>query len=97
MRKTWLATFVAASALSACATTPPVTLNSTYNSEEVAWAQAQGNNVITGSAVLRTVGGDVKTCAGLKAMLVPAGTYSSELMEKMFGSTTSGIMRYQPR
>lgn len=96
MKKLVVSLTFAAGLLASCAAPAPVTMSSTYNPQEVAWALANGNNTITGSAVLRTRGGDVKTCAGLPAALIPVSAYSSEFMLKTFGSTTSGISQYSP-
>jgi hypothetical protein len=81
-------------ASSAAAKSHVVQLTSTFNAAEVAWSQRQGTNTIHGSAVLRTVGGDAKTCAGLDANLVPMSAYANERMAAMFGAGTAvGILR----
>lgn len=95
MRTTIVSAFIVGS-LAACSVPPPATMSATYNPAEVAWAAREGNNTISGSAVLRTVGGDVKTCAGLKVTLMPVSAYATEYMEKTFGSSDSGISRYTP-
>jgi hypothetical protein len=94
MSKIGLIVTAAFGLLSACAVpqATPVTLSTAFNAAEVAWANGQGNNTITGSAVLRTVGGDPKTCAGFAVTLTPVSTYSSEIMAQQFGSTTSGFI-----
>jgi len=82
--------------LSACATMsgepiyyPPQSVS--FNPAEVAWATATGNNTVSGNAVMRTVGGDVRTCAGTEAFLVPVSAYSTERMQIMFyGATDRG-------
>lgn len=72
--------------LAGCVASPPPTaVSSAFNPAEVAWASGNGPNTIHGSAVLRTVGGDAKTCAGLPAYLTPVSTYANERMGKMFG------------
>ena len=96
MRKSLVITVFLAASVAACATPAPITMASTYSASELAWAQAEGNNTIAGSAVLRTVGGDVKTCAGLEVGLIPVGSYTSELMAKTFGSSTTGYAKYTP-
>jgi hypothetical protein len=45
----------------------PANLSSNLTASEVAWSKARGSNTITGQAILRTRGGDVKSCAGLEA------------------------------
>lgn len=41
--------------------------------------------------MLRTVGGDVKTCAGLEAHLVAASSYSRERIEYLYGQAETGF------
>lgn len=57
-------------ALTGCATVPepaPLPIDASL----LEWSKARGSNTISGDAVLRTVGGDVKTCAGLGVKLLP--------------------------
>ena len=42
-------------------------------------------NTIEGNALLRTRGGDVRTCAGYQVMLVPATTATANVMTNVFG------------
>lgn len=42
-----------------------------------------GPSTLRGQAFLRTVGGDVKTCAGRDVLLVPASAYFDELIRKV--------------
>jgi len=65
MRARLLAIGVAV-AVGACQPAPLVNRTS-FNPEEVAWSTRPGNNTVTGFAVLRTVGGEARTCAGLQA------------------------------
>lgn len=46
---------------------------------------AHKTNTIAGDAVLRTRGGDVKTCAGLPVVLMPAGPQTNAYVQKHFG------------
>lgn len=78
--------------LAGCATVQPVGLATTFDPAEVAWFNAPGTNAIRGNAVLRTVGGAIKTCAGLDANLVPVSTYAAERFRKMYGDRDSGLL-----
>lgn len=78
--------------LAGCATVQPQAMTNSFNPAEVAWFNQPGSNVIEGNAVMRTVGGEVRTCAGSDANLIPVSAYASERMTKMFGSTTTGLL-----
>lgn len=81
-------------ALAGCATAPePIALGTSFNPTEVAWFNAPGNNTIRGNAVLRTVGGEVRTCAGLDARLSPVSTYATERVRALYGNSQSGFNR----
>lgn len=79
--------------LAACAETPSpeIPIDATFSAAEIAWSRTTGANEVNGSAVLRTVGGDAKTCAGLQVRLVPEGAYSRARMEAVFGDTEAGF------
>lgn len=94
MRKLVSVAGFAAIVLAGCATVPPVVMTTTFNPAEVAWASAVGTNTINGNAVLRTVGGEVRTCAGFEAVLSPVSAYSTEMMGAQFGSSTRGYTSY---
>jgi hypothetical protein len=80
-------------AMAGCAATPaPQTVSVAFNPAEVAWFNAPGRNTIKGSAVMRTVGGDVRTCAGADANLVPDSTYARARMQTMFGGLERGLL-----
>jgi hypothetical protein len=83
----------AAFALSGCAATTPIA--SSFNPAEVAWFTNASNasNTISGSGVMRTVGGEAKTCAAVPVDLVPESTYARERMMALYGSTESGFNR----
>ena len=49
-----------------------------------------GKNTVKGFAVLRTVGGEARTCAGLEAALTPPSQYADERMQLLFGGTAKG-------
>lgn len=81
------------SANSAVAAKQPAPLSDSafpFSADEVAWAAVGGQNTIVGHAVLRTVGGDAKTCAGLPAQLVPFSRYGEERIKIRYGSTEKG-------
>lgn len=89
------ALLVAALALGACATIPamsPIALSETFSRDAIAWSLGEGENTIVGNAVLRTVGGDVKTCAGLGATLIAESPYSRARMEYIYGAGQTGFM-----
>jgi hypothetical protein len=72
-----------------------VTMQSTFNPAEVQWAKAEGDNTIQGSALLRTMGGEVRTCAGLAVVLIPVTRFASEHMKYMYGTWRSGFFPAQ--
>lgn len=77
-----------------CSTaSPPATVGVAFSPAEVAWFNQSGGNTIKGSAVLRTVAGDVKTCAGLNANLIPNSTYARARMLAMYGNERAGLLR----
>jgi hypothetical protein len=79
--------------VSACAAPTPHTVAIPFNPSEVAWFSAPGNNTIHGSAVMRTVGGEVRTCAGLDANLVPNSSYARARFQEMYQSLDRGLLR----
>lgn len=85
------AAWAAAIALTAtgCATAPvAIPLSSPY--DPAAQAVRSGSNTISGNAVLRTVGGDVKTCAGFPVKIVPVTPYGTERLSAVYGNGSSG-------
>lgn len=78
MKETLIA-LVVASALVGCAQKPYVIQN-TYDPSEYQWSNAKGTASILGQAFMRTVGGDVKTCAGAPVFLVPDTRYVEEIV-----------------
>lgn len=57
------------------------------------WSAARGDNVIEGSALLRTRGGEVRTCAALEAAIIPVSVYAKERMIHLYGNAHGG---YRP-
>jgi hypothetical protein len=70
---------------------PPVAISSGLSEPDVAWSRARGSNTITGQAILRTRGGDVKTCAGLGASLIPHTAYAEERLAVTYGRGSEGF------
>lgn len=61
-----------------------------YNSGEMAWALGAGTNTVNGFAVLRTVGGEARTCAALPVRLIPDSPLARERMMGLYLSTSQG-------
>ena len=88
----WVPITIAAALLASCATTPPpaITMATPFDAADFAWSKAPGKNTITGDALLRTVGGDVKTCAGYRVDLLPVTPYTEEYVTRRFKSVSGG-------
>ncbi len=81
--------------LAGCIVTPPTTLvplETTWSDEEVAWFNTKGAGQIAGSALLRTVGGEARTCAALPAYLIPASKHAVERFTKLYGNPDKGYV-----
>lgn len=90
---TLLAACTASVAVASCATTPtspPIPLSSSYDPAEQ--VIRPGSNSISGNAVLRTVGGDVRTCAGYPVTIVPVTAYATERFTAIYGNSQSGYI-----
>jgi len=72
----------------------PVTLKTSFDPDSVQWARGMGSNRLEGSALLRTQGGEVRTCAGLEVSLIPVSAYASERMMAIYGSLQRGFSSY---
>lgn len=59
----------------------PYTLTASFQEAEFKPYAAPGPAQIAGQAFLKTVGGDVKTCAGNRVSLVPATSYNAEALQ----------------
>lgn len=77
MRRAWLWVVLA---LAACAPAPPYRVTTPFVEQEYRPYGRGGSATITGQAFLKTVGGDVKTCAGETVILLPATSYARELL-----------------
>jgi len=76
--------------LTACAS--PYTVQSKFNASQVEWSRKSGDATVKGQAFLKTVGGDVKTCAGNLVRLVPESSYAAEIYAAyLVGQTRQGI------
>jgi len=65
---------------------PATPMASTFAQSDVAWFSKPGTGTISGNAVLRTVGGDAKTCAAQQVNLIPDSAYARERMARMFAA-----------
>jgi hypothetical protein len=52
----------------------PVRIETPFDPAAVAWAAREGDNRIEGTALLRTRGGEPRTCATLDVGLIPWGS-----------------------
>jgi hypothetical protein len=68
-----------------------VYLKVVYDPAAARWAEGAGENTVEGSALLRTRGGDLRTCAGEVVYLTPVTTYAKERMMYLFGNVRSGF------
>jgi len=93
MRLSVLAILMAA-IITAPASAKPKPFVNAYNPNDVAWALQSGPNAVMGSALLRTVGGDIKTCAGYTAYLLPVSAYTTEAVMRAGGSAQGGLIRW---
>ena len=62
-----------------CAQQKSYTIKAPFRSEDWKLGLETGNCKLTGQALLRTKGGDVKTCAGEEVILMPYNPYTEEL------------------
>lgn len=74
----------------AVAPTQPVQLVNSFNADEIAWSNAEGQNKLEGSALLRQQGGGVVTCAGTEVHLSAYSAYSAERIRYVYGRDTGG-------
>ena len=62
-----------------CAQQKSYTIKTQFRSEDWKLGSETGNCKLMGQALLKTKGGDVKTCAGEKVILMPYNSYTEEL------------------
>lgn len=96
MSRKWLGVVcLALGSLAGCANydVQPAHVAALYDPAEVAWSKAEGTNRIEGSALLRTQGGEVRTCAAFEVQLIPAAAYATERMMVRYLNPTRGFIR----
>ena len=71
---------------------PTYQMETAYTEEDFAWALGEGEATVAGEAFLKTRGGDVKTCAGERVVLLPSNAYTKEVLAVApeIGTTYSG-------
>ncbi len=81
--------------LAGCATPAPqvINLSTTFQPNEVAWSKEVGKNSVSGQSLMRTNGGEIRTCGGYIVTLTPDGAYARERHQYIYGNTTKG---YRP-
>lgn len=81
-----------------CQTTREIHLTNTFDEESFkTLIEANGTNLIKGSALLRQANGAVQTCAGFEVHLVPVTAYSAERVEALYGNSNRGLHVYNNR
>lgn len=91
----WLS-FTAAT-LASCTTipsTPPFEPTTTFNASDVAWSRGVGPNTVDGNALLRTRGGDVRTCAGEEVFLIADSAYARERITYLYAGALDRGFNY---
>lgn len=95
MRLAWLLLLALSACYAPSAAAPeapkPVRLRTAFDPAAVAWAQGAGENLVEGTALLRTRGGEVRTCAALDVGLIPVTLHSRERIVHIYGNTRSGF------
>jgi hypothetical protein len=98
----WLALTAVLALASGCYTAAgvrqpePVRLQTPFDPSAVAWAAKRGDNRIEGTALLRTRGGEPRTCAALHVGLIPWSRHAGERMARLYGSIQSGYNARAP-
>jgi hypothetical protein len=85
----------AALLVSGCAS--KVQLQSKFDYASVAPMLSPGKNKLSGSALIRQVGGGVVTCAGYPVYLMPASEYAREWARKIYKSESRGFFSTRGR
>lgn len=70
---------------------PAVELQNPFDASAIAWSERPGESLVQGTALLRTRGGEVRTCAALDAALIPASDHAKERMAHLYGSLRGGF------
>lgn len=88
----FLITAALASLLAGCVMGPKtVHLNASFDEAKARSMMQPGNNVITGSALIRQNGGGVVSCAGNIVELIPATPYAIERIQTLYGNSARGF------
>ena len=77
-------------ALAGCGAPALQVITNVYNPEDAAYIHEEGNAVIEGQGFLRTMVGEVRTCAGAKVYLIPVTEDSTERIYKLYGNINKG-------
>lgn len=85
------ATGVAIAALYGCVSVTKVPVTAPFIASEAMHILDEGPHTVAGQSFMRTMGGEVRTCAGYEVSLFPATSYAAERMRIMYGSDTAGI------
>lgn len=76
--------------LSGCA--QQYSIKNNFDPKEASWIKSKGKGIIEGEAFLKTVGGDVRTCAGNGTTLIPVTSYSTERMLLLYQNVDMGFI-----
>ena len=77
--------------LSSCAISPTILpIDSYYDKSEVEWSFADGTGKVEGNAFLSRRDGMLVKCSGQEVGLVPVGTYSTEIVTKLYRNVNGG-------
>jgi hypothetical protein len=87
-----LAAGLVAVALSACATVEPSRIMAPLDPADFAWSTGTGPNAVSGTAILRTVGGEARTCAGSEVQLTPDAPYTRERTLLLYRATDRAFL-----
>ncbi len=93
-----LAPFIATAVFAAaCASNQTVVLSSQFDPATVEPMLRAGGNQVSGSALIRQVGGGVVTCAGGMVYLMPVSPYAREWARVIYQSEVQGYYKTQGR
>jgi hypothetical protein len=67
-----------------------VAMSTSIDPAELEWSRHDGTNAVRGFAVMRTLGGQPRTCAGEEVFLTPDSPYARERAMAMYGSIVKG-------
>lgn len=63
-----------------------------YDASSTTWSRNTGNAIIEGQGVIRTRGGEARTCAGERAFLIPVSEYGRRRYEARYGRVDRGYL-----